>query len=258
LLETVGEQSPQPATPAVERLLQWVEAALPRSQAMLQTLPLHMRLTRPVMAMLVSAGLTAILLQIPARHTAAKWNTPAAAPVSQKELDGRVTTAPSDLPAEEGSDPAVAAQGSRGQARDAPPTAELAAANAGEDSGEKGLALTTAPATGASGSRAASGGREAGDSPDTLEDTGLSAAWQGELARKVLSSTVTADNVPARADPSRTADYAAAPTPPEDSSANPRNSPAPAVPPEARPRVRLGPAEQAYVRAYFTGSGATP
>jgi hypothetical protein len=258
LLETVGDQAPQPASPAIERLLQWVEAAVPRSQAILQALPLQMRLARPVMAMFVSAALTATLLQMPARHAAAIWNRPAGAPPSQTERDARIAMAPSDPPAEEAADPTVAAQGSRGQAREAPPAAELAAANAGEDSGEKWLALTTAPATGASGSRAASGGREAGDSPDTLEDTGFSASWQGELARKMLSSTTTADNAPARADPSRTADYAAALRLPDAASAVSRNSLAPAVPPEARPRVRLGPAEQAYVRAYFSGSGATP
>jgi hypothetical protein len=258
LLETAGDQPSQPASPAVERLLQWVEAAVPRSEAMLQTLPLHMRLAKPVMAMFVSAALTAILMQIPARHAAAKWGRPAGTPVSQTERDARITTAPSDLPAEEATDPTVAVQGSRGQTSEAPPTAELAAANAGEVSDDKEFALTTAPATGASGSRAASGGREAGDSPDTLEDTGLSASWQGDLARKVRSSTATSENLPARADPSRAAGYATALRPPGDSSAVPRNSPAPAVPPEARPRVRLGPAEQAYVRAYFSGSGVTP
>ncbi len=258
LLETVGDQPPRPASPAVETLLQWVEAAVPRSQAMLQAMPLHLRLAKPVMAMVVSAALTAILLQIPARHAAAKWNRAADTPVAQTEPDARLPTAPSDLPAAEATDATVAVQRTPGQAREVPPAAELAAAKAGADSVDKELALTTAPATGASGSRAASGGREAGDSPDTLEDAGFSPSWQGELARKVLSSTAAADNVPARADPSRAADYAAAPSPSEDMSAALRHSPVPAVPPEARPRVRLGPAEQAYVRAYFSGSGATP
>ena len=183
---------------------------------------------------------------------------PADTPVAQTEPDARLHDGP-ERPARGGSDRRNGCRAKdRGQAREAPPAAELAAANAGADSVEKELALTTAPATGASGSRAASGGREAGDSADTLEDTGFSPSWQGELARKVLSSTAAADNVPARADPSRAADYAAAPSPPDDTSAAARHSPAPAVPPEARPRVRLGPAEQAYVRAYFSGSGATP
>ncbi len=258
LLETVGDQPPRPASPAVEALLQWVEAAVPRSQAMLQALPLHMHLAKPVMAMFVSAALTAILLQLPARHAAAKWDRPADTPTAQTEPVAHLATAPSDLPAAETTDPTGAVQGSRGQAREAPPTAELVAAKAGADSVEKALALTTAPATGASGSRAASGGREAGDSPDTLEDAGFTPSWQGELARRVLSSTAAADNVPARADPAHAADYAAALSPPDDPSAAPLKSPAPAVPPEARPRARLGPAEQAYVRAYFAGSGATP
>jgi hypothetical protein len=209
--------------------------------------------------MFVSAALTAILLQLPARHATATWHEPAGSnPVSQTERDARVTSAPSGQPAEEAADPTVAARSSRGQAREAPPTAELAAANAGVDNGKKELTLTTTPATGASGSRAAAGGREAGDSPDTVEDTGFSASWQGELARKVLSSAATADLVPARADPARAADYVAALRPPDDPSAVVRISPAPAVPPTARPRVRLGPAEQAYVRAYFSGSGTTP
>jgi hypothetical protein len=258
LLETVGDQPPRPASPAVEALLQWVDAAVPRSQAMLHALPLRMRLAKPVMTLFVSGALTAILLQLPAPDTAAKWNMPAGAPVAQTEPDAHLATAPRDQPAAETTEPTVAVQSSRGQAREAPPTAELVAAKAGADSVEKELALSTDPATGASGSRAASGGREAGDSPDTLDDAGFTPSWQGELARKVLSSTAAADNVPARADPSHAADYAAAPSPPDDSSAVPLMSPAPAVPPEARPRVRLGPAEQAYVRAYFSGSGATP
>ncbi len=88
-----------------ERLLEWVEAAVPRSQAMLQALPLHLRLAKPVMAMLVSAALTAILLQIPARHAAAKWHEPVGTPVSQTERDVPVTTAPGDSPAAEAPDP---------------------------------------------------------------------------------------------------------------------------------------------------------
>ncbi len=256
-LETAGDQTPRPASPAVEYLLQWIATALPRSQAMLQALPLQLRLGKPVMALLVSAVLTAILLQLPARNAAANWHRPAVTAVSQSERDALLTTEADDPPATEATGPTAAAQSSRGQESETEPTAELAATNAGADSDEEGLARTTAAATGASGSRAASGGREAGDSADTLEDTGLSTSWQGELARKVLSSTVAANDVPTRADPARSADYAAALSPPDDSSAAPRHSLAPAVPPEARPRANLGPAEQAYVRAYFSGSGAT-
>jgi len=259
LLETVGDQTATSASPAVERLLLWLEVAAPRSEAMLQARPLQMRLAKPVMAMCVSAALAAILLQIPAQDTASRLSTSAAIPVSRTELAAGVTTKRGDPPAKGGTAaPAAAAQGSRGPAREAPTGAELAAAtNAGDDSGQKGLASSTAPATGTSGSRASAGGREAGDSADTLEDTGFSAAWQGELARQLLTAAAPADSAPTRADPARAGDYAAAPGPLDDPSAMARIVAAPAVSPEARPRGPVGPAEQAYIRAYFSGSGAS-
>jgi len=258
LLETVGDQPATPASPAVERLLLWLEVAAPRSEAMLQARPLQMRLAKPVMAMCVSAALAAILLQIPTQDTASRLSTSAAPSMSQAELAAGVTTEPGKPPATGGTAATAAARGNRGPAREAPTGAELAAAtNAGEDSGQKALPSSTAPATGASGSRAASGGREAGDSADTLEDTGFSTAWQGELARQLLTAAAPADSAPTRADPARAGDYAAAPGPLDDPSAMARIVAAPAVSPEARPRVPVGPAEQAYIRAYFSGSGAS-
>ena len=115
-LETAADQLPRPASPAVEYLLQWVATALPRSQAMLRALPLQLRLGKPVMALLVSVVLTAILQQLPARNAAANWNKPAVTPVSQTDRDALVTTEPGAPPAAQATGQAAAAQGSRVQA----------------------------------------------------------------------------------------------------------------------------------------------
>ncbi len=106
--------------------------------------------------------------------------------------------------------------------------------------------------------QAAAGGRDAGKTADTVADTGLTEAWHGDMATK-LRELAAVDQQPSDADPTLAADY----QPAVDSAgsgpaAETAFEPAAAVAPEARSRVRLGPAEQAYVRSYFADSGATP
>lgn len=249
---------------AVERLAQWVDEAVPRSVAMLQARPLRMRLARPLVAALVCAALTAVLVQIPARHeatTTAEFIPGTAVPRTGADADAR--SARGDRLADDAPEATTAGQPVAPAARPAGPetspqqgTTRQNETDAGTT--QDGLPLAAAPGAGTAGSRAGSGGHQAGDSPDTSPDTGLSESWQGALAEKLRASQAATASETARADPERSAAYDAALGLPDTSSAAARMAPAPAVAPEARTAVRLGPAEQAYVRAYFAGSGAGP
>lgn len=254
-LETAGK--PQ-ASPAVERFLQWIAAAVPRSLATLQSLPLRLRLTKPLLSMIVSAVLAAIVLLISAPQSPGARAKPAAATESRTSRD-QMDRADAPDASSTGAAPSPAATAGKQDAEaDASQATGLSPLTDGVDSDATVLELATAPTAGAAGARAAAGGREAGDSPDTVQESGLSPSWQGELARRLLSSPDATDPASVRADPSRAAAYAAAAGPSDATSSARDPAPAPAAAPAARPQARLGPAEQAYLRAYFAGSGATP
>jgi len=263
MLEMAEDRHAGRAEPALERLEQWVNEALPHSLAMLAARPLRTRLAKPLAAALVCTALTTALIQIPARHTpAAAAQSPRGAATPQASAAAVATTARDDRLPDVAPEATIAGQPvtPRGaaQAREAlsNPGVTQQRANAARTAGAAPLAA--APGAVATSSRAGSGGREAGDSSDTSADTGLSESWQGALAEKLLSSTAAVNGEPARADPTRAADYGPAPGPPDASSATALALPAPAVAPEAHATARLGPAEQEYVRAYFAGSGAGP
>jgi hypothetical protein len=255
-LEVTANPSPRHAAPAVERLMHWVDAAVPRSQTMLLALPVRLRLSRPLLATLVCAALLGTLMQVPARYTAAQRSAADGSPLPQAARNAHATTTSADAAAEAAKEESVAQDG---QGRKPEPSATAALAAVAGDEGNGGDQATSAAsiAAGAASGRPASGGLEAGDSPDTLDDAGFSTSWQGELARQVQATAATSGSVPERADNARTAEYLPALAPAAASTADASFSPAPAVSPEERARVHAGPAEQAYIRAYFSGSGAT-
>jgi hypothetical protein len=257
-LETAGEPH---ASPAGERFLQWIAAAVPRSLATLQSLPLRLRLTKPLLSMIVSAVLAAIVLQISSPQSAGTRAKPAGATESRTAREELGRADPTDASPTGAAPSPAATAGKQDAGADTSRATGLSPLTDGEDSDATVLELATAPTAptaGASGARAAAGGREAGDSPDTVQEPGLSPSWQGELARKLLSATDVTDPASVRADPSRAASYAAVAGPSDAAPTTRDPAPAPAAAPAARPQPRLGPAEQAYLRAYFAGSGATP
>jgi hypothetical protein len=108
----------------------------------------------------------------------------------------------------------------------------------------------------ATAARAAPGGRDAGAGTDDTADAALSQAWQGEMATTLRTLEVP-PQASSRTDQSLAADYESAATGGAVTGPGAEFTPAAAAP-HARRKPSLGPAEQAYVRAYFAAPGATP
>jgi hypothetical protein len=103
---------------------------------------------------------------------------------------------------------------------------------------------------------AESGERDAGAGTDDTADAALSQAWQGDLAT-TLRTLATPPPASSSADQSLAADYESAAA--DGSVMRPGAASTPAAAAlQARRKPSLGPAEQAYVRAYFAAPGATP
>jgi len=262
-LELTADRQPAPTSPAVERLSQWIDEVVPHSLAGLRARPLRARLTQPVVACLTVVVLAAVLLQLPVRHattavTGSSGRTQASGPTADADARSARENAGAELMSEPTAGGRLDAPhrsadlpgpvSTRGTAQDVPGTAMTL-----QDS-----SLETSARAGGTSGRAGAGGHEAGDSPDTSTDAGLSDSWQGALAEKLRATGPAGAGAPERADPSRLAEYDGARGPPDTASIAADLSPAPALAPEPQARVQLGPTEQAYVRAYFAGSGAAP
>jgi hypothetical protein len=243
--------------PALHRLVEWIEQAAPRSLEQLRSIPPQAGVLKPVAVALVAVTLAAVLLQVPVRPHAAVTSASSVESGATAQLGpdtpelASTARVDEDAPAADGARPRKARNeetGREGQVltpvlEDERTTPEEVKA-AGEAQGA------------ADAKRAASGGRDAGDSPDTAADTGLSEAWQGAMA-STLRSLSEPPVQATRTDSTRAADFSADTIANGSARAVDAITPAPAAAPEARRAVRLGPAEQAYVRAYFAGSGAT-
>jgi hypothetical protein len=249
--------APSPGeTPALRRLNDWVEQVAPRSLEQLHAMPRRAGLSKPAAVAAVAVALTVVLLQLPAHpHVAIPPQSRNGPAIDRPELPIR--------PAAEGDSRAAAAPAiSRAERSDR----NAAPGTAGSD-GITALA-TDRPSSAEVSDRAvgaqkavvahepASGGRNAGESPDSAPDTGLSDAWQGEMAASLQALADPAQGR-TRTDSTLAAEFR------DRSGASPPASPASiavaaASPPEARFTAKLTPAEQAYVRAYFAGSGVEP
>lgn len=241
------------ATAARARLEDWIEGIAPTSLERLRALPLRPRLREPLAVAMVSVALCGVLLQIPVLRggnyaVAAGDRRGAPAADSAAGLGQALdvdATAPSGTSAGgESSGPTVRARVSE---RTLQPAADAAGADEREAGTNAGIA--------ASAGRASTGGRDAGLSADTSADAGLSEAWQGALASSLHALDAAASDA-SRADPDADAQFTA------DSGDGHRLPTAltavrAATPPEAGISRRLGPAEAAYVRAYFADSGVT-
>jgi hypothetical protein len=248
------------AAPAFAHLEAWLAESTPGRLAQLAAWPFDARLRKPLAAALVCSALALALLQLPARSLASGSESPQVEARSTATGASQRPTAPTKSARTTGA--GIGDDGNAGlaaleqQRRDA-----LGAdANAGDVSAEADDDTGSAPRDSAQSQateRVTATGREAGDSPDPGVDTALTAPWQGELATQLRQISGTRERDALRADATRAADY-------EESSGASGDTPADAMraaaatPPPARPALRLGPAEQAYLRAYFADSGATP
>ena len=254
-LEFASKDGEARSVPALARLLQWIEQAARSGMELLDSMSQSTGVMKPAAVALVAALLAIALLQIPT-HARAPASTPGSAqvPAPAPGMPG----AAGEPDAGDEAAAAVAARprrsGAAGEGHEA--GGRTPSAPGARSSIESRKSEGETPGA-ADAKRAAAGGRDAGDSPDRATDAGLSEAWQGELATALrpLSEPTGAS---ARTDSGLAAEFSTNAAANGDARPAAILTPAPAAAPEARRTVRLGPAEQAYVRAYFAGSGATP
>jgi cytoskeletal protein RodZ len=244
--------------PAVQRLVAWIDSGARRSVGQLASMPGDVNLRKPLAVAAVALLLTTVLLQVPLQTTASVARTKAAATsaAASSELEPRnsIDAQKTDLGAGNDSASSVGVEHGDKTSSDGGRTPASADASGKESASREGpRGANAAPAA----EQAAAGGRDAGQTADTIADTGFTEAWQGELATK-MRELATTDQQPSAADPTLAADYQPATTPQDAAAMVVAFKPAAAVPPEARSRMRLDPAEQSYVRSYFADSGATP
>jgi hypothetical protein len=244
--------------PAMQRLVAWIDSGARRSAERLASLPDDLHLRKPCAVAAVALLLAIVLLQVPIQTTASSSRTQAAAAgngaASEREHGDSGAARTADLVAGNESTSSLTSDRGDTASRDLERTPAAAGVpRVDSETREASGGMNAGPAA----EQAAAGGRDAGKTADTLADTGLTEAWQGEMATK-LRELAAADQQPSNADPALAADYQPATTRQDSAAAAIAFEPAAAVAPEARSRMRLGPAEQAYVRSYFADSGATP
>ncbi|MCM2310283.1 MAG: hypothetical protein NDI84_02670 [Steroidobacteraceae bacterium] len=251
------------AAPAFAHLDAWIAQAAPTHLAQLAGRPFDANLRKPLSAALVCVALAMALLQLPTRAHPPSGESDAAANASKagatgqpaaERREGSERVASTDAPGDR--DANSAPQEPRSDAARTPVVATDPAAVATDDS-PAATAETEVPAQAAA--RVNTTGREAGDNADTGDGTSLTAPWQGPLAARLRQVAGARDREEMRADPSRTADYAASAAVSSEAPAHAALTAAAANPPPAGTTSPLGPAEQAYLRAYFaTDTGAAP
>jgi hypothetical protein len=259
LQELAAARATTPAT-AFAHLEAWLDDVARRGLARLDDVPLATSLARPLAAALVCASLAVALLQLPAPRPAASRAAPAGPSMAATEPSEAIARPGSRSP-----EVATASRATDGEdaQREAEPKSSNASPTAARPSPQQAAARDDAamqardppPGTGAA-ARAAATGREAGDSADAGGDAALVAPWQGDLVSRLREITSSQPPRAGRAEPTATAEYAATAAIPD---ALPDDTPPPtaaAEPPPAASSLTLGPAEQAYVRAYWTDTGA--
>ncbi len=257
-LEARGNADSRETAPARLRLAEWINEAAPRSLARLAATPHEARVLRPVAVAVVAVLLATALLLIPTHDhsivadTSADTSTrgPRAQVVARDDARKQRAEVESPNAALDRS----SATNSDDEGRRSGGGQAASAGGAFADAHEVTAAANLQPA--ATAARAAPGGRDAGAGTDDATDAALSQAWQGELAT-TLRTLAAPPSASSRADQSLAADYGRATADGTVTRAGAAFTPAAAAP-QSRRKPSLGPAEQAYVRAYFAAPGATP
>lgn len=235
----------------------WIAAAAPHSLALLAAQPRDLRLRRPVLVALVCTALAAGMLQLPTRPLAGTATGVALesvrASVATVDSSGTTRESPTRTSApgkrDDRGDDRVAAHQDAALATPSAPTAP-------NESGENTAAGRDGAPTGIESSSGGSG-REAGSSRDSSADATPTSAWTGALAARLRQVTSGKESESTTADANRAVEYTTAAATHGRSPAMPQ-SVAAATPPPADDELRVGPAERAYLRAYWAANGARP
>jgi hypothetical protein len=258
LLESRATAGLPAAAPARQRLAQWIDETVPRSLERLAATPHESRVLRPLAVALVAVLLAAVLLLMPTQDHSIAASTPAEASTTGPRAQAAARDETRERSAEPGSPDAArdrsSATISGDDGRRSGGGQAASTGGASDDARELTTAVNLSPA--ATSARAAPGGRDAGAGKDEATDAALSQAWQGELAT-TLRTLAVEPQASSRADPSLAADYESTTTDGTVRRPDAAFTPAAAAP-QARRKPSLGPVEQAYVRAYFAATGATP
>lgn len=259
-LQELSARSDTSSPAAIAHLSAWLDGVARSRLARLQELPLATRLARPLAAAIVCVSLAVALLQIPTQPLAAPR---VASPVASVTApDGPESTARPDSPSRDDASASStpgeenAPLGDERASRNGSPAAAQPSQQQAASGDDSAIQVHVSPPDAAAAARASSTGREAGDSVDAGDDAALTAPWQGELAARLREIASTQTPPAGRADPAETTEYAAATATADVLPDGVAPEAAAAVPPPAAPSLTLGPAEQAYVRAYSADTGA--
>ena len=280
LLET-GTGAKATGNPQAVRWLEsWATARVPDGLRRLADRPEPALLSRPLLAMLVCAALTAGVLSLPDLAPTLRQQAAASSPPGT----GDRTAVQAEPAAVQGVDKLAAALRSAslqqspeasqarreagqaqaavpGKADGATPAAQAAARPASEPAtGGNPASGTTAGATAAAATLPAAGtgdsagtgtGNKAGDSRDARGDTGVSPAPRGTITVPGTQSTPWLGSAERQADRGRLGSYDGEPSMPGAAAMPALAVAAAATPPAARETTRLSPAETSYVQAWM-------
>ncbi len=243
--------------PARVHLEEWIAHTAPHSLALLAARPLEVRWREPMITALVCTALAAGLLQLPTRPFATA--TTASRTLPDRADDAAIASTDTAAKAATRA-PAVVVPVDR-----RPPTRDEGAsqgppvpAAASDISQESDAATSAIAASGTVGTATTTGGgREAGSSRDLGADGELTSAWSGALAKRVREVAAGRGPGNTAADATRPVDYTAADAATDGAPAVALITAA-ATPPPASDRLRVGPVERAYLRAYWAENGARP
>lgn len=259
----VFAQPREQMTPAMAHLEALVARAAPSSLAQLSARPFDARLGKPYATALVCVALATVLLQLPTRARAPEARapaTPGATPTAFTQDDddpGMQTPAAAVTPPHDAPTSASLPAGARdaAQQRATPSDGRDAAA---EERSARHPRDDAAAAAAGTASRHAATGREAGDVADPSGDTVFTAPSQAALAARLREIAAQSPQRALQADASQDADFTDAAAADAGLAADASLTAAAATPPPASAAQPLAPAEQAYLRAYWSDRRTNP
>jgi hypothetical protein len=274
VLELKGAASGHASGPARRWLEDWVAARLPESLRLLADRKESMRLSRPLLSMLVCAALATVVLALPDTAPVSRQqgmalppsgigDTPVSAtqaPASDKlvsEIASALRSAPSrDEPERRNAGQATATERGKAAVGNDPSAPQPAPQPAGKGVGlaDSPSGSAAEPARASGSTQTAGGGRVAGDSRDERSAPGVSRALQGTIA--VTRTAARAASAPAdlQADMTQLATYRDDLPLPVAAMMYSGSEVAAATPPPATESTRLTPTEASYVQAWMKAS----
>lgn len=274
VLELRGAAPGHASESARQWLENWVAARLPESLRLLAERKESMRLSRPLLSMLVCAALATVVLSMPDTAPVSRQQALALPPSGIGDTSAPATQAPAsdklvgeivsalrsaqsrDAPERRDTGQANATQGGKAAVDKDPAATQPAPRPTGEGVGVAASPSGSAaePALASGSAQAAGGGRIAGDGRDERSAPGMSRALQGTIA--VTRSAARTASAPAemQADMTQLATYRDDFAPPVAAIGHSSSEVAAATPPPATESTRLTPTEASYVQAWMKAS----